>query len=432
MRSRVFLCAVLTALFVAAALHAQAAASCPGLDMLLSFSGANDTRLPAKAREAAQKSSQGDLQSALALYQEASKADPRNWLVLIQLGALQYRLGRFQDAIATYSQSNAVLETPFAYGSAGMAYEQIADYGTALRSYQRAVQLCPDFPELYVRLASVCYRLGLYDDAVRAAEAGLRKRPFSLVANPAPGSLEQLDRLNKASLNETLADVYVARGMYAEASKLLGERKMIGADFTLTREGAKITRVFKGFPADLAGLVAGDILVSLDGEALAGAKAADLAGRIQKPAFGTTVKATINRGGKLFETPVVIGVPADLPAVAGKSRGTAAAPSVTVQSVEVRPNRISAGSRYDVEVSFVAADPAAGSAAVTVEYSYRVLAGEKVLYTRPVLTLEEPNGAVRQRTEHLIAVRTPGKYTFQAILRYKGSSAEKSAEFQIE
>jgi hypothetical protein len=100
--------------------------------------------------------------------------------------------------------------------------------------------------------------------------------------------------------------------------------------------------------------------------------------------------------------------------------------------VEVRPNHIFPGTPYEVAVSFIASDPAAGSGAVTVEYSYRVLAGEKVLYTRPVVALEEPNGAVRQRTEHLTAVQTLGKYTFQAILRYKGTSSEKSVEFQIE
>jgi tetratricopeptide (TPR) repeat protein len=117
-----------------------------------------------------------------------------------------------------------------------MAYEQVADYGAALLSYRKAVQLCPDFPELYVKLASFCVRQGLYDDAFQAAETGLTKRPLSLVANPVPGSLERLDALNKASLNEVLAEVYGARGMYAEASKLLGERKLIGAEIAATEQ----------------------------------------------------------------------------------------------------------------------------------------------------------------------------------------------------
>jgi hypothetical protein len=400
--------------------------------MVRSFSGPNDERLPAKAREAAQKYSQKDFQSAVRLYEEAAKENPSNWLVLLQLGALYSQLHRWPDAIRAYEWSIAVLETPFGYGNAGRTYETIGKYDEALRCYKRGVELCPDFPDLYVMLARVCYRMGLYDDAVQAAETGVRKRPLSLVANPAPGSLEKLDRLNKDSLNETLADVYVARGMYAKASKLLGEKKMIGADFTVTPEGLKIARVYKGFPADLAGLVVGDILVSLNGETLAGAKAEDLTARFQKWPFAKAVKAKISRGIEVFETPVVIGVPADLPAVARKSRGTAAAPSVTVQSVEVRPNPVSPGSPYEVAVTFVATDPAAGSGTVAVEYSYRVLAGGKVLYTRPVVTLEEPNRAVRQRTEHFTAVRTPGKYTFQAILRYKGLSSEKSVEFQIE
>jgi hypothetical protein len=428
-----------------------ALASCPGLDAVLSFRGAEDKSLPAKAREAEARLKQGDAQSAVRLYQEAAAASPQDWFVQLLMGDLYLRLGQLADAIAAYSKSNSIRETSFAYVGMGMAYERGSDYGRATQSYQRAVPLCPEAPDLYSRLASALYQMGNYDEAIRAIETGLQKHPLQLVANPIPGSLEQLDQLDKAALNATLTDVYVARGMYAEASKRLGGKKIIGVDAAEAPEGIRIARVSKGYPAELAGLAPGDILVSFNGEALAGVKVADFAARIvQTPAFGTAVKATVSRSGKSFETAIVVGVTPDLPAAARaaqaaaagsgtaspssspEAKPTAATPSVKIRHLEIRPDHISAGAPFEVDVDFVVEDPAAGSGSVSVEWGYRIQEGQKVLFAPAAMKLKEPNGAVRRRTLKLTASRSKGKYSFRVFLRYRRLTAEESVDFQIE
>jgi Flp pilus assembly protein TadD len=400
--------------------------------MVATFRGPSDLRLPPKAREAEQRESQGDHDSAVRLYEEAAKAYPQNWFVLLQLAEVYYRLGRYQEAVGAYARSNAGMENAFAYGGAGRAYEQLSNRDAALHSYQKMVQTCPEDPDLDLRLSRFYYLDGSYDEAAQTAETGLTKPPFRVVANPAPGTVEQLDALTKEQLRQVLADVDVARGRYAEASKRLGQMRIIGALITMTDEGARLVRIKKGYGAEMAGLKDGDVLVALNGESLAGAKPDEFIAKLDNVPFGSTATVTFSRNGNQSQTTVVVGVPEDLPALARQARGAPAEPSVKVQGVEVRPDHVVPGAPYDVVVTFVVTDPTGGSGTVSAEYSYQVLAGEKVLYTRPGVTLEEPNGAVRQRTEHLTAIPNPGKYTFQAIVRYKGLSAEKSADFQIE
>jgi tetratricopeptide (TPR) repeat protein len=447
-----FLAAVLAAAARAQPPRPPAVASCPGLDRLLSFQGENDKSLLKTAREAEARAKQGDAETALRLYQQAAAASPQDWFALLRMGEFYRLLGRDQEAISVLNKSNAILETSFAYESMGAAYFRESDYGRATQSYQKALLLCPESADLYSRAAVAFYQMGNYDEAIRAIETGLQKPPLQLVANPAPGSLEQQDQWNKAALNDTLTDVYVARGMYAEASKRLGEKKIIGIEAAEAQEGIRVARVLKGYPAQLAGLAPGDILVTFNGEALAGVKVADFAGRIvQAPAFGAEVKATVDRGGKQYDAMIIVGVTPDLaaaaaraahPAVSGAgtapppstpgTKPTVASPSVKIERLKVRPDHISAGAPFEVDVDFVVEDPAAGSGSVPMECGYRIQDGQKVLFAPAAAKLEEPNGATRRRTLKLTASRTKGKYSLQVFLHYGGLAAEKSVDFQIE
>lgn len=64
-----------------------------------------------------------------------------------------------------------------------------------------------------------------------------------------------------------------------------------------------ISLVYKGFPADLAGIRAGDLIKKVDGFALKGADTEAVSQRL-KGNPGTTVKLTIERNGKEMEIPV--------------------------------------------------------------------------------------------------------------------------------
>ena len=166
MPNRSLFCVLMRTIFSAAGLPAQPprlATPCAGMNMVVSFQGANDRRLPPKAREAERLWNAGDYPSALRAYEQAAKETPRNWTVLSRWGDLELQHGRPEDAIAAFNQMNSVLDTVIGHGDLGTVYERTGDYTSALRSYRRAADLCPAFPDLYTRIASLCYRLGLYE-----------------------------------------------------------------------------------------------------------------------------------------------------------------------------------------------------------------------------------------------------------------------------
>ncbi len=73
-------------------------------------------------------------------------------------------------------------------------------------------------------------------------------------------------------------------------------------------EGALISSVVKGSPAETAGLRSGDVAVALDGAPLHGMS--DLRNRIGMMTLGTAVNVTVFRGGKKQEFKITIGKPA--------------------------------------------------------------------------------------------------------------------------
>lgn len=112
----------------------------------------------------------------------------------------------------------------------------------------------------------------------------------------------------------SLGDVYT-RYMDAEEYASL-ERGMnsqftgIGITFTMTEEGLKIIDVVKNGPAELAGIKAGDIIESIDGEIY---DDMSLAAAAIRGEAGTTVKLKIVRGEESMEIPIVRGVIDDSP-----------------------------------------------------------------------------------------------------------------------
>ncbi|MBM3512937.1 MAG: DegQ family serine endoprotease [Alphaproteobacteria bacterium] len=78
--------------------------------------------------------------------------------------------------------------------------------------------------------------------------------------------------------------------------------KTLGIEKT---EGALISRVQKGTPGEEAGLLAEDVVISLDGKPIK--NAADLRNRVSLTQFGTNVKLVIIRDGKEKEVKVTLG-----------------------------------------------------------------------------------------------------------------------------
>ena len=111
----------------------------------------------------------------------------------------------------------------------------------------------------------------------------------------------------RSVMNQLVAYGEVRRGQIGvQISDMTPElAKNLGINQT---EGALISSVVKGSPAEAAGLKSGDVAVELDGKPLRGMS--DLRNRIGMMTLGTAVNVTVLRGGKKQDFKITIGKPA--------------------------------------------------------------------------------------------------------------------------
>ena len=295
---------------------------------------------------------------------------------------------------------------------------------------------------LYNGIVTISARLGTHDDeTLRLLKSGL--------------SLAHEDVL-RGRLQDKIALYCAAQGKYADVHQLLGQSIRFGmlvAD--ANQKGAiQVRGIDKGMPADLAGILPGDILTSLDGKSLAEISSNELIKSvIPKLSFGTRVPITVLRSGKQLNKEIVAGVPPNLAEVAASAGAIPSAPSgpqiqtvapprpestpaperpsIQIRRLEVKPNVVSPKGPFDLEIEYSVSDPAAAQQQLPVEFALSIDQGANTLYTQPASKAEVPNGAARMRVEHLTASPQPGAYRIKIKLSYKGLITEDSAEFQI-
>ena len=120
------------------------------------------------------------------------------------------------------------------------------------------------------------------------------------------GDLPDSQKMTRAAIRgvlETLDDKNTGL-IEPEISKILnedasGEFEGIGATIRINKDNKlEIVRPFAGQPAEKAGVKAGDVVIAVDGESIAGFSVYEAVGVIRGPA-GTTVKLTIVRAGEV-------------------------------------------------------------------------------------------------------------------------------------
>ena len=97
----------------------------------------------------------------------------------------------------------------------------------------------------------------------------------------------------------------IAQRILAGESTELGFLGVSGTDPEMGQPGALVIEVHDDTPADRAGLMAGDLIVLIDGEAVS--TFTELAAKVQFRAPGTEVELEVTRDGELITLTVVIG-----------------------------------------------------------------------------------------------------------------------------
>ena len=103
--------------------------------------------VPAMINAAIAYSSKGDSQEALRLFSEAAIADPGNRSLIINLGILQERTGKLDDAQVTY-RPLADDSDPLALQGMARVYERKGNKGEAVRTYRQIMALPSASPAL--------------------------------------------------------------------------------------------------------------------------------------------------------------------------------------------------------------------------------------------------------------------------------------------
>ena len=113
-----------------------------------------------------------------------------------------------------------------------------------------------------------------------------------------------------ASLDDPYSFFYTKEEMEKQKEESSGEYKGVGMSVTMNGDGKiRVVRVFMDSPADVAGLLSGDLLVGIDGDTLDVQNAKDLDEAVMR-LRGTDyseVTLTIERGGETFDVTVTRG-----------------------------------------------------------------------------------------------------------------------------
>ena len=119
-------------------------------------------------------------------------------------------------------------------------------------------------------------------------------------------------------LGDPYARYYTPEEYAQEAEYNAGSYVGIGVEIRETNDGILINTCYEGAAADIAGVEAGDILLEVDGETVAGLTLSEVAEKIRKE-VGDSVTLLVRRQG--FEEPLEILVPVTdvvIPSVTGK------------------------------------------------------------------------------------------------------------------
>lgn len=165
---------------------------------------------------------------------------------------------------------------------------------------------CPEAPE-------VCAEFGVFWQAWELAS--------NKFVDPTAVDPQQMTEGAISGMLDSLGDQGHTRFLSAEAAQrwaesLSGEFEGIGAYLNVQDDQAIIVRPIEGSPAERAGLLAGDIILEVDGQSTEGMPVEELVALVRGPR-GTTVRLTILHPGE--EVPVEIAI----------ERNTIEVPSVT-------------------------------------------------------------------------------------------------------
>ncbi len=180
--------------------------------------------------EAVQLHQAGDLEKAVAAYQEYLRLRPQDARARSNLGAAFASLGRYKEAIEQYTQALQVDPyNPLVRFNLGLAYYKTAQIPRAAEELAKVVAAEPDKRNAVLLLADCLLRMGDNKKVIELLSPFGEKNPDDLAVAYLLGTA--LIRDDQVEKGQILVDRILRNGDSAEAHLMLGTARMAGNDF---------------------------------------------------------------------------------------------------------------------------------------------------------------------------------------------------------
>lgn len=275
----------------------------------------------------------GDYESALASFSEALKRDPDQGGTRTWLGWTHLRLKQYDEGMVQFALSNTIQESGFNHWGLGEIQALKHDYARALASYEQALALGQDFSGVYEGLGNCLCALGRHEEADAAFSKAVQRTVSEANTGAGPKFSPAATRLLlEQKVRMAWVKCCLSRGDHAKASGILGPKPFLGIAIQASPEGVEVNDVWKGSPAEKAGLRPGDILIRFDGRALQGVSPEQFIREILgSTAVGTRVPVTVKRQGGVIESVVQNGIVPDAAQASVAPRAESPRPTGHVQ-----------------------------------------------------------------------------------------------------
>ena len=134
------------------------------------------------------------------LWRDTLTKNPRAWVAQLNLGDAEQRAGRIQDAMRDYEQALEIKpDYAVAHLDLGVVLIKLGRPEDAIRHYEQALQINPNFVEAHYDLGNALLRLGRFQEAAGHWEQVVRLSPDSAEAHYNLGNaLSQMGRVPEA------------------------------------------------------------------------------------------------------------------------------------------------------------------------------------------------------------------------------------------
>ena len=146
---------------------------------------------------------QGELDKAIAEFEQAIELNPNDAVVYNDLAAAYYQQGRIDEAITTWEEAISIdPELADAHYNLGLAYAEQDKFDEAVIKWEKTIQIDPNYANAYKNLGIAYTEQGRIEEAIAGFETYLELKPDAEDRTAVEGEIAKLKEQPAASATE--------------------------------------------------------------------------------------------------------------------------------------------------------------------------------------------------------------------------------------